>query len=175
MIDREPLAGAPEAGHDFVGDHQDAVLVAEFAHALEIPVGRNQNAIGPDHGLQNESGDGLRAFELHGLFDHGQRGFRRLPPALDAVIRIEHAHHARNAGLSSPAPRIAGERDGACGRPVIRPIAGHDLVPSGEEARDLDGVLVGLGAAVGEEERVDIAGSDLRELWRQAARAVRSP
>ncbi len=35
---------------------------------------------------------------------------------------------------------------------------------SGEEARDLDGVLVGFGAAVGEEESVDVAGSNFGEL-----------
>src|SRR5882762_9343872 len=31
VIDGEPRAGAAESGHDFVRDHQDAVLVAQFA------------------------------------------------------------------------------------------------------------------------------------------------
>ena len=64
----------------------------------------------PDDGFQNESRNRVRTFELHRLFDHGQRGFRGLPAALDAVIRIEHAHHAGNSRFRRPAPRIAGER-----------------------------------------------------------------
>ena len=109
MIDGEPFAGAAEAGHDFVGDHQDAVLVAELAHALHVAVGRNEDAVGADDRLKDERGDGVRAFELDGLFDHGERGFGGLPSALDAVIRIEHADDARNARLGGPAARIAGQ------------------------------------------------------------------
>ena len=84
------------------------------------------------------------------------------------MIGIEHAHHARNARLGGPAPRIAGQRNAARGRAVVGAVARHDLVPSGKEARDLDGVLVGLGAAVGEEESVDVAGGDFGELRAQA-------
>ena len=75
VIDGEPFARAAEAGHDFVGDHQDAVLVAELANALQVAIGRNQNAVGADHGLENEGGDGVRAFELNDFFDHGERSF----------------------------------------------------------------------------------------------------
>jgi hypothetical protein len=43
---REPLAGAAEAGHHLVADHQDAVLVAQRAHALQVAVGRHEDAVG---------------------------------------------------------------------------------------------------------------------------------
>src|SRR2546427_800041 len=67
--------GAPEASHDFVGDHEDAVFVAEFADAFEVAVRRNENAVGADDGLEDEGGNGVRAFELHSFFDHGERSF----------------------------------------------------------------------------------------------------
>ena len=73
-------------------------------------------------------------------------------------------NHARNARLRGPSARIAGETHRSRSRAVVRTIAGNDLVTSGEEARDLDGVLVGIGSAVGEEEGVDIARSNLGEL-----------
>ena len=107
VIDGEPLAGAAEARHDFVGDHQDAVLVAELAHAFEISIGRNENAVGAGHRLEDEGGDGLRAFELNGFFDHGEGGLGGFPSALDAVIWIEHVHDARECQARRP---ICGDR-----------------------------------------------------------------
>src|ERR1700692_2263880 len=53
VIDGEPFASAPETGHHFVGNHQDAVLVAELAQAGEIAIGRNQNAVRASHWLEN--------------------------------------------------------------------------------------------------------------------------
>ena len=45
--------------------------------------------------------------------------------------------------------------------------AREDLVPAGRQARELDGVLVRLRAAIGEEEDVDVAGRDLGQLRAQ--------
>jgi hypothetical protein len=50
---------------------------------------------------------------------------------------------------------------------VVAAVAGHDLLAAGELAGQLDGVLVGLGAAVGEEEDVDVAWADLGQLGAQ--------
>ena len=50
---------------------------------------------------------------------------------------------------------------------MVRAIARQDLLAAGRLARQLDGVLVGLGAAVGEEEDVDVAGRDLGQLLAQ--------
>src|SRR5208283_4471870 len=96
------------------------------------------------------------------------------PAAFDAVIRIEHAHHPRYARLGGPAPRVAGEGDAARRRPVIGAVTRHDLVTAGEKTCELDRVLVGFGAAVGEEERVNVAGTNLGQLRAQPrARLVR--
>src|SRR5580700_2870435 len=73
-------------------------------------------------------------------------------------------HDARNARLRGPSAWVAGKTHRASGRAVIRAIAGDDLVAAGEKARELEGVLVGIGAAVGEEECIDIAGSNFGEL-----------
>ena len=154
----------PNPAHHFVGDHHDTVFVAELAHALQVAIGRNEDAIGADDSFKNEGGDILRAFELNDFFDHGERSFGGIPAALDAVIGIEHADDAGDAGLGGPAAWLAGERHAAGGGAVIGTVAGHDLVASGEEAGELDGVFVGFCAAVGEEKSVDVAGSDFGEL-----------
>ncbi len=102
-----------------------------------------------------------------------QRQVGRIPAALDAVVGIEHVDHARNARLGGPAPRVAGQGDRPGGAAVIRPVAGHDLVAPGVEAGELDRVLVGLGAAVGEEEDVDVARRDLGQLRGQSRSRLR--
>src|SRR6202040_4352318 len=98
------------------------------------------------------------------LLNHCQRRFCGLPSPLDAVVRVEHMHHARNARLRSPSAGIAGKTDRSSSRAVIRAIARHDLVASSKEACDLYGVLVGLSPPVGEEERINVPRSDFGEL-----------
>ena len=168
MVDRKPLAGAAEAAHNFVGDHQDTVLGAQIAHALNVALGRHEDSVGTRDGFQNESCDGVWTFELDGLLDCGQRRLGRFPATFDTVVGIHDAHYPRNAGLGRPAPRVACERNASRRRAVIRTIAGDDLVPPGKEAGNLDGILGCLSAAVGEEKRVNVARSDFRELGAQS-------
>jgi hypothetical protein len=168
VVDGEPLAGAAETGHHFIGDHQYAVLVAELAYALHVAVGWNENAVGAGDGLENEGCDGLRAFELDDFFDHRERLFSGIPAALDAVVRVEDSDDTGDARLGGPAARIAGERDAARGGAVVGAIARDDFVAAGEEAGDLDGVLVGFGAAVGKEKGVEVAGGNFGKLLAEA-------
>ena len=107
--------------------------------------------------------------------DPARRQDGGVPAARHAVVRVEHVHDAGHARLGAPAPRIAGQRHRAVRAAVVRAVAREDLVPAGVGARDLDRVLVGVGAAVGEEEHVDVAGRELGELRAQPARAPRSP
>src|SRR5215831_208004 len=168
VIDGEPLAGSSESGHDLVGNNQDAVLVAYFAHALHVAIGRNENAIRAGDGFEDEGGDRLRSFELDDLFDHVERFLSRVGFAVNAVVRIEYADNARNARLGCPSAGIARQADRSGGRAVIRTITRNDLVATGVKTRDLDGVLIGLGPAIGEEESVDVARSDFSELRTEA-------
>jgi hypothetical protein len=48
VVDGEPLAAAPEPGHDLVGDPHDPVLVADLANPGEVAVRRNEDAVGAD-------------------------------------------------------------------------------------------------------------------------------
>ena len=168
VIHAEPPAGAAESRHDLVADQQDAVLVAQRAHALQVAVGRNEDAVGAADGLEDERRDVFRALELDDFLEIGQRLRRGVPSALQPVIRVEHMNHARNAGLGAPPPRIAGEREAAGGAAVVGAIARQNLVATGDGTDDSDRVLVRLGAAVGEEEDVDVAGRDLGQLGAQA-------
>ena len=43
-----------EAGHDLVADHDDAVPVAELAHPGEVAVGRDEDAVGAHHRLEDD-------------------------------------------------------------------------------------------------------------------------
>ena len=52
---------------------------------------------------------------------------------------------------------------------MVRAIEREDLLPPGNP-RDLDRILVGFGAAVGEEERVDVAGRDVASFAPSFAR-----
>ena len=155
----------PKPAHHFVANHEDAVLVAELAHALEVAVRRHEHAVGARHRFENERGNGLRAFELDDLLERRQASIGRVPAPFDAVVRIEKMDHARHPRFVGPAPGIAGQRAGAGGRAVIRAVAREDLVASGGQPRELDRVFVRLGAAVGEEEDVDVAGRDLGESF----------
>src|ERR1019366_4948898 len=57
VIDGEPLAGAAPAGHDFVGDEQDAVAVTDFADTREVLGRRHKDAVGADDGLEDDGRD----------------------------------------------------------------------------------------------------------------------
>ena len=66
---REPLTGAAEADHDLVADHQDAVLVAQCAHAGQVAGRRHEHAVGAGDGLEHDRGDRVRALELDLLLE----------------------------------------------------------------------------------------------------------
>ena len=73
VIDGEPLAGPAEPGHHFVADQQDAVLVAQRAHAFEIAIGRHVNAVGAGDRFHEEARDRLRPLEHDDFFELRQR------------------------------------------------------------------------------------------------------
>ena len=56
------LAGAAKTAHHLVADQQDAVAVAQRAHALQVPGRRDDDPVGAGDGLQQDGRDRLRAF-----------------------------------------------------------------------------------------------------------------
>lgn len=54
ILEREHLAGAPEASHNLVADHHDAVVVADLAHSCEVALRGNDNAVGTGDGFHDD-------------------------------------------------------------------------------------------------------------------------
>ena len=177
VVDGEPLAAAAEAGHDLVGDHHDAELVAQPANPGEVARRRHQDAVGADHRLQDDRGDRRRALERDQVAQVCQRALglllRRGGVERRAVgVRAEVAHDAGHAGLVRPAPRVAGHGDRTGRRAVVAAVRGEDLVPAGVRTGQAHRVLGGLGATVGEEHPVEVAGRALGDQPRGLAARV---
>src|SRR5450755_1269416 len=128
MIDRKPFSRPAKARHHLVGDHQDSVLIAQLPYSLEISIWWNKNSIRPSNRLENESGNRVRPLQLNGLFEHRKRRVRRLPSSLNAMVRVEHVHHARKSRLNRPSPWIPRKADRSRRRSVIRTVPGDDLM-----------------------------------------------
>src|SRR5260221_14751397 len=99
LLARMQRAGAPHAAHHLVEDEEDAVAVADLAHAPEIAgCGRHRPHGGADHGLGDEA-DHVARPDLHDrLFELTReplaallRAFPRAPVAI-LVSRRYTAH-----------------------------------------------------------------------------------
>src|SRR5919109_3761439 len=126
-----PFAGPAKPRHDFVGNHQDAVFRAQVPHALEITVGRDQDAIRSGHRLHEKGGDRLWPLELNDFLEIRKHLADIFPPSLDPVVRVEHMHDAGHPGLGGPPTRISGQHDAASRSAVIRTVASKDFVTAG--------------------------------------------
>ena len=131
------------------------MAVARLADRLQVPVRRNDHPVRTGDRLENHGGDRLRPLVHEDLLEvrPARADGARLRMAGRAAIRVgvEHPHDAGEARLGGPAARIAGQRDRPGGCPVVGPVARDDLVAAGVPARELDRVLVRLGATVREE------------------------
>ena len=176
-VDGEPLAAAAEAGHHLVGDQQHAELVADRPHPGQVAVRGDQDAVGADHRLRDDRGDRVRAL------DH-----QRVPQVLQGPgallglgLRVEGrpvevgtpvVDDTGRTRFGGPPPRVAGQGDRPGGGPVVGAVRGEHLVPTGVQPGHPDGVLVRLGAAVGEEHAVEVARRQLRDQSRRLAAGV---
>ena len=178
VLDGEPLAATTESRHHLVGDEHDAVLVAHGAHALEVAGRRNQDAVRAHDALEHDGRHGLRPLHHERVAQVLQRALRFLDVVLAVELRTigvgaPELDDTGDAGLTGPTTRITGELDRTTGGSVIAAVGGEHLVAAGVQTRHSDGVLGGLGATVGEEDHVQIAGSTLdNETSRLAARVV---
>ena len=115
VVAGEPLAGAAEAGHHLVQDQQDSVPVAGLSDRLQVAVGRDDDPVRADDGLEDDGGDRVCALVLEDLLEVRRAGADRarigMAGRAAVRVRVEHAHDARQSRLGVPAARIAGERD----------------------------------------------------------------
>ena len=78
VLPGEPLAGAPKAAHDLVGNPHDLVLVAQRPQTLEIAGRRHEDARGADDRLEQDRADRPGALELDDLLEVLQRALTLL-------------------------------------------------------------------------------------------------
>jgi len=170
VVDAEPLAGPPEARHHLVGDEQHALIVADPPQPRHVLLGGYEDAVGADDGLDEDGGDVPRALHLDDLPDvldapDVAAGVLQAEGAAVAVAvgGVDHARHLRDVVPAG----VAGQRYGARGGAVVRPVAGYELRGPRVEPRDLDGGLVRLGPPEGEVGLAEVARRDLRQLLGQ--------
>ncbi len=67
VLDAKPLAGPTKAAHDLVADDQNPMPVGKLTQVPPPLFGRGKDAAAAGHPLQEDCGNVLRPFELHGL------------------------------------------------------------------------------------------------------------
>ena len=154
------------------------MLVAQRPDAGEIAVGRYEDPVRSDDGFEHHGSDRVGAFDHDHVGEVGE-GALALLGVVGGVerraigVRPPELDDPREPRLAGPPSRIARHRDRPAGGAVVAPVGGEHLVPPGVAARHADGVLGGLGAAVGEEHLVEIARRQLGDQpGRLAARLV---
>src|SRR5256885_5820690 len=178
VVTGEPSAGTAEATHDLIEDEHDAVAVTDFAHGLQVAVGRHDDAVCSRDRLQDEGSYLIGALilddllEMRGALAYGACTTIRMSRGTPVAIRVERSNYARDSGLHEPATAVARYRHRTRCRSVIGAIASDDLVPTGVPARKLDRILDRFSAAVGEEALAEVARGHLREEPRKLAALV---
>ena len=167
LVAPEP-PGAPVAGLDFIGDQQDAVLVAALAQALHEALGGGVVAVFPLHRLDDHGG-GVRGrglghqhvvqlaqAEVHGVV---------LAPAVAVAVRegaeADAGHQRLPAGAHLGGG--GGHRGRRQGAAVKAAGEGDDIGPAGRLAGQTQGGLHRFAAGVGERHRVEVPGQMLVE------------
>ncbi len=144
------------------------MAVAQLAHAGQVAVGRDEDAVRPHDRLEEDRRDRVRALVADHVLEAGQRLGRRPGLLLAPAMRVRVADDPVDRRLVGPAARVAGERHGPEGGAVVRPVAGEHLGPAREVAGELDRVLDRLRPAEGEEDLVEVARHDLGHLRAEA-------
>ena len=168
ILKREHLAGAPESRHYLVADHHDSELVADPAYARKVALRRDNDAVGAGDGLHNDGSNRVGAFidDLLAELVNVVLAVLLLACEREVVavhVRVEELHEAGDTRLQRIPSRLAGEVARAeCGA-MVASVAGEHLFSSGVHSRHLDGVLVCVGAAVGEEHLRDVVRHEVND------------
>ncbi|CAB4974393.1 unannotated protein [freshwater metagenome] len=177
VLEREPSARAAEAGHRLVGDHDDAVLVAECSHALEVAGWGHEHSGRANDAFDEDGADGAGSLELNDLLEVLKSALallslRGCPEGRAVEVGAKEVDMLRRV-LIRPAAGVAGRGDGSSGVAVVRAVEREHLVLVRVDAGHADRVLDCIGAAVGEEHLVHVVGDETGdELRRFAPRRV---
>ncbi len=150
VIAREHRAGAGESGLHFVSDEHHALGAApRRERGQETRSGNDESALALD-GLDDHSGEVLRA-DL--LFDDGDRTGRR-GWSVDVTV-AERVGQRGTVDLWGERPEpalvrlvLGGHRHREIGAAVVGVLEHHHRLPTGVRPRDLDGVLHRLGPGI---------------------------
>ena len=177
-VERKPFTGATEAGHDFVEDQNDAVLVGESSNSLEVTGRWGEDSGGSGHCFHEERRNRFRPLGLDDPLEVVKGALRLLlrrgrpvfgsvevgPKDVNVSARIL-------VGDSAPVTRRDDRRTRVA---VVRAVERDDLVAAGVNPRHTNGVFDGVGTAVGEEHLFELlrrVGENL--LGRERAHVVR--
>ena len=146
------------------------MLVADLPDSFEVAGRGHEDAVGADHGLEHDRRDGAGAFDHDRLAQvlQGSCGLLLRGGGVEGravEVGAPEVHDPGHARLGRPAAGVAGEHDRAARGAMVAAVGGEHLVPAGVQAGHPDRVLVGVRAAVGEEDLVEVTG---RELGQEA-------
>src|SRR5258707_9300253 len=144
------------------------MAIADLTNARPIIIRRYDDTVGAGHAFEDDRCNLIGALVLDHLLDMAD-AFPMTSVARPAewttiTIRVEKMNDARHGRLNGRAAIIAGQRDCAMRRAVIRTIARQNLMPACIKAGDLDGVLIGFRATQSEEGFFQITGGDLAQF-----------
>ena len=149
MIAREPLARAAEAGLNLVGDEHHTVVGAPLRH------GRQEAAAGTMKPPSPWIGSMITAARFVAPTSASIRAIARSAacgPSSSSRNGVGRRHPVDLRGERAERVLVRhvlrGQRHGQVGAPVIGVLYGHDRVPAGVGAGDLDRVLHRFGAGV---------------------------
>jgi len=97
------------------------------------------------------------------------------PEVAAVAVGRQDVHGARHGRLGAPVAVVGRHGHGSHGRPVVGPPAGEHLLFAGRPPGDLDGSLVGLRPAGGEERLLQVAGRHFRQKFAEPRLGLRGP
>src|SRR5215467_8253753 len=151
MLAGKPFAGAGEAGLNFVGDEENAVLAANVLQVLEVIARGNNEPSFAENRFGDDCGDGFgRDGTLEGVFEMVRKSFGGGSFFTAIGIGIGDTVDVAGARLKTGflGMRFAGERHGEKRAAVKGVLKTDDGGALGVSAGDFDGVFDGFGAGV---------------------------
>src|SRR5579863_2764649 len=170
VLDGKHFAGAGEAGLDFVGNKEDAVLVEDFLYLFEIVWRRNNDATFAHDWLGDECGRVARSGEADDVVDGfgalASAFFRVFAPLRTVGVGRRGKGYARGVGASALlAALVARDTEGSPAASVKAGVQRDVFVFAGVKAGQFHRAFDSFRASVAEEGFGQAFGCDLGDLF----------